>query len=72
MKRLSSPTAEGLLSSFAHLCGVVVCVCLLKAFHLEVHGEDKSPSYLSLRCVCVFDTHGGTDNIVVLAKKQQA
>ena len=35
-------------SSFAHLCGGVV-VCLLKAFHLEVHTQKKKePCYLSL------------------------
>jgi hypothetical protein len=51
-------------------------VCLLKAFHLEVNTEKKKKKSrvtslsLSLSTVCIFDTHGGTANIVVWLSKE--
>jgi len=69
MKRLSPSLPRGeppliFCSSLWWCC----CVCLLKAFHLEVHTEKKKPCYLST--VCIFDTHGGTANIVVYLSKE--
>lgn len=73
---LLSPTAGRPPLIFCSSLWWCCCVCLLKAFHLEVNTEKKKKKSrvtslsLSLSTVCIFDTHGGTANIVVWLSKE--